>query len=90
MPPFSRRTVWDGCVPLLIRLYRNGQVIDERWRGTLTAAQDAYCQSVRDGILDELEIRDPNGELLFRYPVVREPFHWAANEAALPAVLGTA
>lgn len=54
---------------LLIRRCRKGQFTDEIWPNTLTDAQDAYCQSVRDGAVDFLEIRNADDELVFRYPL---------------------
>jgi len=56
-------------VPLWVRRYKDGQFTDEIWSGTLTEAQDAYCQPVRDGDLDRLEIRNSSNELIFRYPL---------------------
>ena len=63
---------------LWIRLYEGGSFVDQIWSGTLTEAQDAYCQSVRDGSLDRLEIRDPTNELVFHYPLEAQLIDTAA------------
>jgi hypothetical protein len=56
-------------VPLRIRQYKGGRYSDEIWSGTLIDAQDAYCQPVRDGTLDRMEILNSSNELMFRYPL---------------------
>ena len=56
---------------LWIRKFRSGQVADEIWNGTYEAAQDLFCQKVRDGVLDRIEIHNSDDELLFCYPAER-------------------
>ncbi len=53
---------------LRIRHYRNGLPTDEIWNGTLANAQDIFCQRVRDGTLDWVEIWTADNELIFHYP----------------------
>ena len=65
-------------MPLWIRQYKGGHYIDEIWSGTLIDAQDAYCQPVRDGALDRLEILNSSNELMFRYPLDTQPVDAAA------------
>jgi hypothetical protein len=55
-------------VSLWIRKFKGGQVADEIWNGTYEAAQDLFCQRVRDGVLDRMEIRNSDDELIFCYP----------------------
>ena len=54
---------------LRIRRYKDGQSTIEIWSGTLTSAQDIFCQRVRDGTLDRVEIRNADDKLIFHYPL---------------------
>jgi hypothetical protein len=56
-------------VSFLIRHYKSDQFTDVIWSGTLADAQDTFCQSVRDGTFDRVEIRDANNEPIFHYPL---------------------
>ena len=56
-------------VSFMIRHFSSGKSTDEIWKGTLTDAQDAFCQKVRDGALDRVEIRPVGDKLIFQYPI---------------------
>ncbi len=53
----------------LIRHYKSDQFTDVIWSGTLADAQDTFCQSVRDGTVDRVEIWNTSDELIFHYPL---------------------
>ena len=56
-------------MPLKIRQYKKDRVTEEVWTGSLTDAQDIFCQSVRDGTVDRVEIRTSDDRLIFDYPL---------------------
>ena len=72
-PSYCYGTLAEGAdevhMSLRIRHYKNGQSTDELWSGTLTDAQDAFCQRVRDGAVDRVEIRTADDNLIFYYPL---------------------
>lgn len=61
-----------GALELRISRYKDGERTNERWGNCpLKDAQDNLCQLVRYGVVDRIEIRNSNDELIFHYP--REP-----------------
>ena len=54
---------------LRIRHYKNGQFTDETWRGSFASAQDTFCQRVRDGTVEWVEIRNADDKVIFHYPL---------------------
>lgn len=66
------RTKVQPGMDLTISYYKGGERTDEDWNDqSLSSVQDIVCQWVRDGKVERVEIRNPKGVLICRYPQER-------------------
>lgn len=53
---------------LWIRHWKGDEYCDEHWEDTLESAQEILTRWVDDGLVDRVEVRDNDQELIFHCP----------------------